>query len=43
MDGETTPSPRRRAAAFYDVDGTLISGNIVHAFYFYAANQPTLG
>ena len=30
-----------RAAAFYDVDGTLIRGNIVHAFAWYAANQPT--
>lgn len=30
------------AAAFYDVDGTLIRGNIVHAFAWYAANQPTL-
>ena len=29
-------------AAFYDVDGTLIRANIVHAFAFYALNQPTL-
>ena len=29
-------------AAFYDVDGTLISTNIVHAFAYYARNQPTL-
>lgn len=30
------------SAAFYDVDGTLIKANIVHAFAYYAANQPTL-
>jgi HAD superfamily hydrolase (TIGR01490 family) len=31
-----------RAAAFYDVDGTLIKTNIVHAFAWYARHQPTL-
>ena len=31
-----------RAAAFYDVDGTLIKTNIVHAFAWYAAHGPTL-
>lgn len=31
-----------RSAAFYDVDGTLIRTNIVHAFAYYAMNQPTL-
>lgn len=31
-----------QAAAFYDVDGTLIKTNIVHAFAWYARNQPTL-
>jgi len=30
------------AAAFYDVDGTLIRSNIVHAFAWYARHQPTL-
>jgi HAD superfamily hydrolase (TIGR01490 family) len=37
--------PRRlftSSAAFYDVDGTLIRTNIVHAFAYYALNQPTL-
>ncbi len=29
-------------AAFYDVDGTLIQTNIVHAFAWYAQHQPTL-
>lgn len=32
----------RRAAAFYDLDGTLCSSNIVHAYSFFARNQPTL-
>jgi HAD superfamily hydrolase (TIGR01490 family) len=31
-----------KAAAFYDVDGTLIRSNIVHAFAWYARHQPTL-
>lgn len=35
-------APAGRAAAFYDVDGTLIRTNIVHAFAWYARNQPTL-
>lgn len=30
------------SAAFYDVDGTLISTNIVHAFAFYALRQPSV-
>jgi len=30
------------AAAFYDVDGTLIGTNVVHAYAFYARNVPTL-
>jgi HAD superfamily hydrolase (TIGR01490 family) len=32
----------RNSAAFYDVDGTLIRINIVHAFAFYAARHPSL-
>jgi HAD superfamily hydrolase (TIGR01490 family) len=32
-----------RTAAFYDVDGTLIRTNIVHAFAWYASHQPTVG
>lgn len=30
------------SAAFYDVDGTLVRANVVHAFAYYAMNQPTL-
>lgn len=37
------PQPKyRNSAAFYDVDGTLIRINIVHAFAFYAARHPSL-
>ena len=36
-------SPKyKNSAAFYDVDGTLIKTNIVHAFAWYARHQPTL-
>ena len=36
------PTPALKSAAFYDVDGTLIKTNIVHAFAWYARNQPTV-
>lgn len=29
-----------KTAAFYDVDGTLISTNVVHAYAYYAINSP---
>jgi len=32
----------KNSAAFYDVDGTLIKINIVHAFAFYASRHPSL-
>lgn len=37
-----TPADRHeaRSAAFYDVDGTLIKTNVVHAYAYYAANSP---
>ena len=31
-----------KTAAFYDVDGTLIKTNIVHAYAYYALNAPKL-
>jgi len=31
-----------KAAAFFDVDGTLVRGNVVHTFAYYATNEPTL-
>ncbi len=36
------PAKPRNSAAFYDVDGTLIRINIVHAFAFYASRQPSI-
>ena len=39
MRAETAP---QRSAAFYDVDGTLVTTNVVHAFAFYAANRGRL-
>ncbi|MBK7534639.1 MAG: haloacid dehalogenase-like hydrolase [Myxococcales bacterium] len=38
-----TPHPKyRNSAAFYDVDGTLIRVNIVHAFSYYASRHASL-
>jgi len=34
--------PAATKAAFFDVDGTLVRTNIVHAFAYYAANQGSL-
>lgn len=31
-----------KAAAFYDVDGTLVSTNVVHTYAWYAVNVPSL-
>lgn len=31
-----------QAASFYDVDGTLISSNVLHPYAYYAASAPTL-
>src|SRR5512142_3150435 len=39
-DRRTMPGPER--AAFFDVDGTLMRTNIVHAFAFYAMNQGSI-
>ena len=37
------PQPKyRNSAAFYDVDGTLIKTNIVHAFAFYASRKASM-
>lgn len=42
----TVPEDRgdgeRTGAAFFDVDGTLIETNVVHAYVYYAVNAPTL-
>lgn len=39
---EPSVEAKPHAAAFYDLDGTLCSSNIVHAYSFFARNQPTL-
>ncbi len=31
-----------RIAAFYDVDGTLVKTNVIHAYAYYAVNLPSL-
>ncbi len=35
-------SPQRGTAAFYDMDGTLIGANVVHAYAYYALNAQTV-
>lgn len=35
-------SGEKVAAAFYDMDGTLVSTNLVHSYLFLAKNEPTL-
>jgi HAD superfamily hydrolase (TIGR01490 family) len=42
MNSPQTTAKFRNSAAFYDVDGTLIRINIVHAFAFYASREPSL-
>lgn len=37
-----TQQSARRTAAFYDVDGTLIKTNVVHAYAYYAINDPSI-
>jgi HAD superfamily hydrolase (TIGR01490 family) len=32
----------RSAAAFYDMDGTLVSTNLVHSYLFTTANEPSI-
>lgn len=42
MDSRAVRTKYKNSAAFYDVDGTLIRINVVHAFAFYAARQASL-
>lgn len=37
--GTDTMPAKTRGAAFYDLDGTLVSTNLVHSFAFYARND----
>jgi HAD superfamily hydrolase (TIGR01490 family) len=39
----TAVKKERQTAAFYDVDGTLIKTNVVHAYAYYALNTPYIG
>ena len=39
---QTHRSPDRKAAAFYDMDGTLVSTNLVHSFMFMAMNDASI-
>src|SRR5262245_49837909 len=32
----------QRAAAFYDMDGTIVSTNLVHSYMFTAAHEPSI-
>jgi HAD superfamily hydrolase (TIGR01490 family) len=38
-DASTRSTPKQGKAAFFDVDGTLISTNVVHAYGYYAVNE----
>ena len=41
--GHPVPSGTgNRAAAFYDLDGTIVSTNLVHAYWYYACNNQGL-
>ena len=40
--GAASPSPRWDRAAFFDVDGTLVSTNVVHAYAYYVFNRGTI-
>ena len=38
-----TPKAPTGKAAFFDIDGTLISTNVVHAYGYYAMNEGSVG
>ncbi len=42
MQPEAQPQPRWDRGAFFDVDGTLISTNVAHAYAYYVFNRGTL-
>ncbi len=39
----SAPTPATGKAAFFDIDGTLISTNVVHAYGYYALNEGSVG
>jgi HAD superfamily hydrolase (TIGR01490 family) len=40
--GDVDMGKKMCAAAFYDVDGTLVDANVIHTYAYYAANDNTL-
>lgn len=40
--GTTIPAGEHKRAAFYDMDGTLVSTNLVHSYMFLARNEASL-
>lgn len=42
MTEQTEPAQKWDRAAFFDVDGTLVSTNVVHAYAYYVFNRGTL-
>jgi len=40
--GGTHEAPKAQAAAFFDLDGTLVSTNLVHAYWYFARNNQGL-
>ncbi len=40
--GDAGARPARGAASFYDVDGTLMDANVLHAYAYYALSVPSL-
>ena len=42
QESEKSTETYKNVAAFYDVDGTLIDANVLHAYAYYALSVPTL-
>ena len=42
MQAEAQPQPRWDRGAFFDVDGTLVSTNVAHAYAYYVFNRGTI-
>src|SRR5689334_20362877 len=40
--GEAPETGKAQAAAFFDLDGTLVSTNLVHAYWYFARNNQGL-
>src|SRR5438445_11373999 len=42
VQAEAQPQPRWDRGAFFDVDGTLVSTNVAHAYAYYVFNRGTI-